>query len=923
MFQRALLTFELGADPRPAVALLLALAPKVEQVVVVARVKGRTLHALLIGDRAPSPASDPSKGLEALAAIARVELVAQPDGDAWSSIAATHDGPIDLVVVGAFPDISRAQCAARAVDAGRALAVPVAIVGSDPSRSIRAERRHLVAAFRDIRGRAVLGAFARDHLGADDRVTLLSIGDEPAPSVAEVARVADLAGAACAVDIESLDVGLFDAATRLAGEAVTRAADLFVWPHENGWFQGLIASPSARDVVATSTIPTLVLPPLASTDEGREGLLDAADVVVTSDAITIAPEQVGALGSAPSIDGTRIVAVAHGRLFAEGVVHEGSVTIDVSSLAVATGCEVLVGLGRATAEIVEPLGAIETRARWIWPDARKILLISSTLGAASLASLVASAQAAEAIVACVRMSTGESYRAIRARLSAIGFASPIVLDAGQILDEGDPSDLSPTFDDVRLARVAARLRLGGAQVAAIVTTGTRRVGSAGFAVVGADRIESLSIAIAQEFKPGSRRSDLRSARLDDLACALATPGNRLRVQLDNHAARADVIAAIDGARERVHLQVYIVTDDATVATIEQALVRAARRGVAVRILVDSLLSAHGSFGAKNALLERLEREPRIDVRAIAPVTGVPTMEQLKQRDHRKLLVIDGARAIVTGRNLARAYYAGFEEVALRPDSPWQDVPWLDAAVVVEGPSVATIEACFQATWRSEGGDLFDAREVDRAGDTSVRVVVHRGLEDARTLEAYLAIIDGARTTLRIVNCFPFQLEVQHALRRALRRGVRVCVLIGNVRPMHGEGVPFVGGAVRDLATELVQSRLDPLIDDGAEVYELGVRDVAGWDPTLGVVHPHVHAKIVVSDGEIGSIGSANLDLTSAYWESEAIVVVEDKAFVTELEASIDALLATSTQITRDDPRRAQHAGRREWLAKHWPIGVIG
>ncbi|MFI5298819.1 MAG: phosphatidylserine/phosphatidylglycerophosphate/cardiolipin synthase family protein, partial [Polyangiales bacterium] len=523
----------------------------------------------------------------------------------------------------------------------------------------------------------------------------------------------------------------------------------------------------------------------------------------------------------------------------------------------------------------------------------------------------------------VRLSGDEPFDAIRARLSAAGIEAPIVVEARQILDEGDPSDLSPVFDDVRLARVAARLRIAGVQVDAIVTTGARRVRSRDFVVAPVERVDQLAEAIGHAPTLAVRRDDLRAARLDLAACAPAVEGHRVRAQLDNHLARSQLIALIDGARVRVHVQVYITSDDADLAPIEQAIVRAAERGVRVRLLADSLLSGHGSFGATNSLLDRLSRQPGIDVRPIAPIVGVPSIEQLKQRDHRKLIVVDGAVAIVTGRNLGRAYYVGFDEVALRADSPWQEVPWFDAGVQLEGPAVETIEAAFLETWLATAGEAYALSTVARAGDAGVRVVVHHGLEDAYTLEAYLALIDAARERLLIVNCFPLQLELQGVLRRALRRGVRVRVLIGNVRPLHGQGIPFVGGAVRDFATELVQSRLDPLIDEGAEVFELGLAPLRGWDAALDPVRPHVHAKVLIADGEIATIGSANLDLTAAYWESEALVVIEEAGFVRDLEAQVEALLVSSPRVTSDDPRRLEHATRREWLAKHWPTGVLG
>src|SRR5690606_17745280 len=122
---------------------------------------------------------------------------------------------------------------------------------------------------------------------------------------------------------------------------------------------------------------------------------------------------------------------------------------------------------------------------------------------------------------------------------------------------------------------------------------------------------------------------------------------------------------------------------------EAALVAAGKRGVAVRLLVDSLHGLHGSFGVENPLLTRLSTQQGVELRVSRPVS-VPSMEELKRRDHRKLVVLDGRTAIVGGRNLSHEYYTGFDEVALRPTSTWRALPWLDAGARVEGPAVRDI-----------------------------------------------------------------------------------------------------------------------------------------------------------------------------------------------------------------------------------------
>jgi phosphatidylserine/phosphatidylglycerophosphate/cardiolipin synthase-like enzyme len=195
------------------------------------------------------------------------------------------------------------------------------------------------------------------------------------------------------------------------------------------------------------------------------------------------------------------------------------------------------------------------------------------------------------------------------------------------------------------------------------------------------------------------------------------------------------------------------------------------------------------------------------------------------------------------------------------------------------------------------------------------------LRDACTLEAYLALIDGAESHVNAVNGFPVVLELQHALIRAVRRGVRVRSLVGNLTPTHGD-THFKGpwSGPRAAATEFVHSRLDPIVAAGGEGYVFAVPQQPQWAPGLGVIHPHVHAKLITVDGKICTVGSANLDLTAGYWEDELILVVEDRSVAQQVEDRVARLIAQSVRIDRADPAWQQRARQRGWW-RRWP-GVL-
>ena len=116
-------------------------------------------------------------------------------------------------------------------------------------------------------------------------------------------------------------------------------------------------------------------------------------------------------------------------------------------------------------------------------------------------------------------------------------------------------------------------------------------------------------------------------------------------------------------------------------------------------------------------------------------------------------------------------------------------------------------------------------------------------------------------------------------------------------------------------------RLDPVVHAGAEAWEFALAPLPGWDAALGSVRPPVHAKLIAADGEVCAIGSANLDVTAGYWESEALLVIEDAAVVGALERELEDWFRGAQRIDPSDPEWQRGAERRTWLGKYWPTSI--
>jgi cardiolipin synthase A/B len=517
-------------------------------------------------------------------------------------------------------------------------------------------------------------------------------------------------------------------------------------------------------------------------------------------------------------------------------------------------------------------------------------------------------------VIVVRLRADQTLESVRAQFdAAVPWGGPVpVLDASAFLDDGGAGDVSELVDGVRLQRVALALIAQGAPVVALITAATPAPQS--------PLMTSWTVAGLRSRSPTARLGETPFAgTLDEETrwqlCTGATlvPGHRVTLELENGEARRGLIAAIGQARERIHWQSYMVDDDPVSEEVAESLRQAGARGVQVRVMVDALYSLHGAFGTKNPVLERLSTAPGVEVRAAQPIAGLPHLIDLKQRNHKKLCTFDRRRANVSGRNLGAAYYRGFSELVLTSTSSYSDVPWLDAGVQLEGPLVEAVDRSFLSDWLRAGGGPFEISASPPAGSMACRLVLHQGLEDANTLDMQLELIRTAKKRLVMVNTFPLVLELQRALVNAVHRGVRVQCLFGSVRPRWGDDQPFGHGAIRAIADELVRARMSPVLRAGAEGFQYTVA-AAG----LGPVFTHVHAKLLVRDEDIVAVGSANSDVTSAYWESEAVLQVHDVNFARTVLAELEPLITTARPVDLRTPGWKEVEARRAWLSRNWP-----
>ena len=380
------------------------------------------------------------------------------------------------------------------------------------------------------------------------------------------------------------------------------------------------------------------------------------------------------------------------------------------------------------------------------------------------------------------------------------------------------------------------------------------------------------------------------------------PDHRLKLIKGGGALFPALIEAISKARAQVLLETYIFVFDRAVLGVAEALEQAGARGVVVRVVVDGV-----GTGDVPAEWQRRWRAAGVQWAVFNPARGWRLLLPKRwRRMHRKLCVVDGETAFCGGINLLDDHYD--------PNHGELDQPRFDFAVQVSGPLVADVHDTMTRLWarlqvareareRDFEGALKAVRAAARAGTDmgtagGASVIVDSGderhgalaslvLRDnvrfRRSIEGiYRVAIHQARSEILIANAYFIPgVQLQRALLRAARRGVRI--------------------------TLLLQAKYEYFMQYHASRAVYGVMLNAGiqiieYEPSF------LHAKVAVMDsanGMLATVGSSNLDPLSLLLAREANVFVRDDVFAKELRAHlVDAIERKGRRV---DP--AEHERR--------------
>ena len=339
-------------------------------------------------------------------------------------------------------------------------------------------------------------------------------------------------------------------------------------------------------------------------------------------------------------------------------------------------------------------------------------------------------------------------------------------------------------------------------------------------------------------------------------------GNRVSLLHNGEAAYPAMLEAIESAERRVFLATYIFHSDGTGRQFVDALARAVRRGIEVRVLVDGVGELYSRPRARNLL-----HEAGVPVARFLPPRLLPPSIFLNLRNHRKILVVDGTSAFVGGMNVGDHHLASRSEDSSRV---------VDLHLGVEGPVAVEVERTFLEDWRFASGEELPSSAVDTADHPRAlcRVIVDGPNEDLNRLQSVLAgAISAARHRISIMT--PYFLpprELIAALQGAALRGVEVSVIL----PANNN-LPFMTWAACKMLWELAEF--------GVRIFFQG--------------GPFVHSKLFVVDEDYAHIGSANLDARSLRLNFELALEIYSRPLVTELLAHFDARREQGEEVTLD------------------------
>ncbi len=361
-----------------------------------------------------------------------------------------------------------------------------------------------------------------------------------------------------------------------------------------------------------------------------------------------------------------------------------------------------------------------------------------------------------------------------------------------------------------------------------------------------------------------------------LATTPASRGNQVDMLVNGPATYRSIISAIEAARDHIHVEFYIFQPDDTGRGLRDRLARRAGEGIEVRVVYDAMgCSALPDDFWKPLVDQGGQAHP---FRPVTLFTRGRRADRVDFRNHRKIVVVDGLVGFTGGINVGREYLGLDEERGA----------WRDTHVRIEGPAVLSLQEAFAEDWLGVSGRPLDAERYfpePSAQGTCLVQIIDSGPDRSWSPIAHVYVQALALARERAWLATPYFVPsepFETALVTAALRGVDVRLLV----PARGDSL------LVDLAS---RSYHRVLLLAGVRIFEYE--------------RGFMHAKTLVVDEWMGTIGSTNIDMRSFHLNFELNAFIYDTVFAEDLARQYLDDLRGATEVQLDDP------ARRRWTAR--------
>lgn len=405
-----------------------------------------------------------------------------------------------------------------------------------------------------------------------------------------------------------------------------------------------------------------------------------------------------------------------------------------------------------------------------------------------------------------------------------------------------------------------------------------------------------SRAVLQELERGADDTNIFDRHLALEQAVSDSPlltGNRVRLLEDGPDTYRAMFTAILAASDHINMETYILEDDAVGRLFADALIEKQRQGVQVNLIYDSV----GTLGTPAEFFQRLRENGvrTLEFNPVNPATAKAGWD-VNQRDHRKLLIIDGQTVFLGGINISGVYSGGSSSGRSTAASNGE-LPWRDTDLQIDGPVVAEFQKLFLETWAAQKGEPLAPRNylpsLRTQGNEVVRAIGSSPKDEFSLIYVtLLSAINSAETEVWLTNAyFVPDPQLLAALKAAAARGVDVRIVVP-------------GSTDSALVFHAGRSYYDELLQAGVKIFER--RDAL------------MHAKTAVIDGVWSTVGSTNLDWRSFLHNEEVNAVVLGTEFGDRMRAAFERDVAQSQQIELEQWRqRSIGVQLKERLARVW------